>query len=72
LKDYGIRVQHSVFECRLEESRFITLRSKLADLLQKNDSIRWYPLCRWCRVKISRQGEGISPNDEKDEGFIIT
>lgn len=71
LKNYGERVQYSVFECRLEETQFVALRIALTDLLQKHDSIRWYPLCRWCRDKIFRQGKGKSSYEE-DEGFIIT
>jgi CRISPR-associated protein Cas2 len=69
LEDFGQRVQYSVFECRLEESQFVALRMELTDLLQKEDSIRWYPLCKWCRDKVSWQGKGKSTDDE---GFIIT
>lgn len=69
LKDHGVRVQYSVFECRLEEDQLATLRTKLTDQLQQKDSIRWYPLCKWCRDKIFWQGKG---KISVDEGFIIT
>jgi CRISPR-associated protein Cas2 len=69
LKDYGVRVQYSVFECRLEKTQLLKLRMQLTALLQQEDSIRWYPLCRWCRDKISWQGKGKMLDDE---GFTIT
>jgi CRISPR-associated protein Cas2 len=68
LKDYGERVQYSVFECWLEEGQFAALRTQLAGLLEKDDSLRWYPLCKWCIDKVVWQGEGERPDDE---GFII-
>lgn len=39
LKNYGTRVQYSVFECRLNESRLNELRSKLLDLIEPHDSL---------------------------------
>ena len=35
MKNYGRRVQYSVFECELTEGRFLELYGKLADLLQE-------------------------------------
>jgi len=32
-EDYGVRVQYSIFECRLEESNFETFWLKLLDLI---------------------------------------
>lgn len=68
LKDYGTRVQYSVFECRLDEDQFVDLRTFLLDLLEEKDSLRWYPLCKWCLGRVSRQGTGKPPDDE---GFTI-
>jgi CRISPR-associated protein Cas2 len=68
LKDHGERVQYSVFECRLEEKQYDALRIQLAELLGRDDSLRWYPLCKWCRDKVFCQGEGKPPDDE---GFVI-
>jgi CRISPR-associated protein Cas2 len=68
LKNYGTRVQYSVFECRLEETQFVALRTELTELLEEEDSLRWYPLCKWCRDKVFWQGGGKRSDDE---GFII-
>lgn len=68
LKDYGIRVQFSVFECRLKEDEFDALRGQLTPLLAPEDSLRWYPLCKWCRASVSCQGQGKA---ESDQGFVM-
>lgn len=44
-KNYGHRVQNSVFECELTEAQFVILKDKLATLMDKTlDSIRFYYL----------------------------
>ncbi|MDX9834902.1 MAG: CRISPR-associated endonuclease Cas2 [Desulfobulbus sp.] len=68
LENHGERVQYSVFECRLPRKRFTVLRQQVLRLLHADDSLRCYPLCRWCRQAIAWQGEGAAP---EDEGFII-
>ncbi|MCI5132186.1 MAG: CRISPR-associated endonuclease Cas2, partial [Candidatus Electrothrix sp. EH2] len=56
LGNYGTRVQYSVFECKLREREKNRLREQLLALLEQGDSLRWYPLCAWCRKRIARQG----------------
>lgn len=69
LKDYGKRVQFSVFECRLSSRQLASLRRRLAmELLEDGDSVRWYPLCSWCSEAVSFQGAGLPPDDEE---FIV-
>ena len=49
LKDYGERVQYSVFECRLRPRDFKRLRERLKPLLApKEDDVRFYRLCATC------------------------
>ncbi|WP_315579115.1 CRISPR-associated endonuclease Cas2 [Hoylesella oralis] len=44
-KDYGQRVQNSVFECELTESQFALLKNRLSCIMDmKLDSIRFYHL----------------------------
>jgi CRISPR-associated protein Cas2 len=44
-KDFGQRVQYSVFECRVTEARFETLRERLLKIIdQEEDSLRIYRL----------------------------
>jgi len=49
LKDYGIRMQKSVFECILDTRTLEELICKLDDTIDpKEDSVLIYPLCRAC------------------------
>ena len=49
LKDFGERVQYSVFECHLDERALETLRVRISRLLNfEEDSVRIYRLCKEC------------------------
>lgn len=42
-QNYGRRVQNSVFECVIDEAKFVILRSKLNNIINKElDSLRFY------------------------------
>lgn len=42
-QNYGIRVQNSVFECRLTESQFVILKNRIANIINRNlDNVRFY------------------------------
>ncbi len=56
LYNHGSRVQYSVFECKLTGNELTNLQQQLSGLIEKGDSIRWYPFCAWCREKIVCQG----------------
>lgn len=52
LKDYGERVQYSVFECVLRPEDLQRLRQRLKPLLAPEaDDVRFYRLCETCRRK---------------------
>jgi CRISPR-associated protein Cas2 len=54
-KDYGQRVQNSVFECRIEPQHWVVLRDRLLrEIDQSQDSLRFYFLDR--DVKIEHHG----------------
>ncbi|KAA0221429.1 CRISPR-associated endonuclease Cas2 [candidate division KSB1 bacterium] len=60
LKDFGKRVQRSVFEAEITEAELTKLHQKLAQVrLDSDDSIRLYRLCDGCvkGVKIWGSGE---------------
>lgn len=47
LEGYGKRVQYSVFECVLVQSKYDELRSRLKKRVKlSEDSVRFYPLSR--------------------------
>jgi CRISPR-associated protein Cas2 len=58
LKNYGTRVQYSVFECELEPARLAELRSRLAKLIEPHeDHLRYYRLCKDCLAQTLTQGD---------------
>ena len=64
LKDYGQRVQYSVFECNLEEAQLARLRSRVEKLIEATeDSVRIYLLCRGCAERLEIQGLGVATRD---------
>ena len=59
-KDYGKRVQNSVFECILTESQFITLRNQLDGIIDsEQDSIRFYMLGKNWKNKVETLGKDM-------------
>lgn len=66
LKEYGKRVQKSVFECSaLSEERFLKLRARLEDLIDSSeDTVRYYFLCRSCIDRVEYSGTGGPPDRE--------
>ncbi len=57
LKDYGERVQYSVFECVLRPDDLKRLRERLKPLLVlEEDDVRFYRLCESCRRKATVWG----------------
>lgn len=69
-RDYGQRVQNSVFECRLTESQFVILKNKISAIIDNDlDNVRFYLLGNnW-----NRRIETIGKNNlvDLDEELII-
>ena len=56
-KDFGQRVQNSVFECLIDGSDFVRLKAKLLKIIDKElDSIRIYQLGKNYQTKIEHLG----------------
>jgi CRISPR-associated protein Cas2 len=64
LKDFGSRVQLSVFEAHLENRDLERLRRRLGKHLDlEADSVRFYPLCAACCPGILVLGQGVVTQD---------
>ena len=69
LKDYGRRVQKSVFECRLEAKFLAELLTKLREIIDDNvDNVLVYMLCEACVKQKKSMGLKII---EKTEDFLV-
>lgn len=64
--DYGQRVQNSVFECKVDESQFRTIKHKLSGIIDYNkDSLRFYRLGRDYERSVEQMGNNKSYNIEE-------
>lgn len=59
-KDYGVRVQKSVFECRVREAEWLKLRARLlTEYRESEDSLRFYFIDENDLRRIEHHGAGI-------------
>ena len=57
LKDYGTRINFSVFECEINKESLSELKSKIAGIIsRKKDSIVFYEICKSCNDKKEYMG----------------
>jgi len=63
--NYGRRVQKSVFECRIDEKKFLEMKGKIERIIDfEEDSVRYYFLCQRCIANIQVSGWGTVTEDE--------
>jgi CRISPR-associated protein Cas2 len=65
LKNFGERIQYSVFECDLTKEQMLRMQHTLKRMIKEEDqdSIRFYHLCDGCQAKIDRIG-GVIPRQD--------
>ncbi|OKY74491.1 MAG: CRISPR-associated endonuclease Cas2 [Desulfobulbaceae bacterium DB1] len=66
LKDFGDRVQFSVFECLLDAAQSAKMRDRIQDIISEaEDSVRIYSLCGGCERAIAIIGQGeVTKNED--------
>ncbi len=66
LKDYGRRVQFSVFECDLDETALEELKSRIEPEIDvQTDSCRFYRVCEGCAKEVEILGRGDRYSEPK-------
>ncbi len=69
-KDYGQRVQYSVFECMVDPTQWTVMRQKLIDLIKPDkDSLRFYFLGSNWKRRVEHIG--AKPSFDQDGPLII-
>ena len=67
IKDYGLRVQKSIFEVRVNDALFSEMRARVEAIIEPDvDGVKYFPLCEKCAgtVEIIGQGVYIDPDEE--------
>jgi CRISPR-associated protein Cas2 len=68
LKNFGERVQLSVFECDLDGDMYRKMKRGIEELIDKEaDRVRYYRLCRECVGRVVVSGWGESPRESDFE-----
>lgn len=66
IKDFGDRVQYSVFECILDQALLDRMTRRIRKIIvEKDDSVRIYSLCAGCEKAISIIGQGEVTKEEE-------
>lgn len=66
LKNYGTRVQKSVFECNLSSEIYKKIKAKAEGIInRRKDRIRYYRMCGLCHDKVEISGWGEVTEDEE-------
>lgn len=73
LEGYGMRMQYSVFECRLSEKKYKELYAALLNITgdMEDGSIRFYNICGNCEGKIRTIGQITAKKTEIAEKIIV-
>jgi CRISPR-associated protein Cas2 len=66
MKSYGERVQKSVFECRIDDGKFLKMKQAIEKLIDwEEDSVRYYHLCKGCWKNVDISGWGVVREEEE-------
>ena len=60
LKDFGVRVQYSVFECVLDAKDVKRLEAAVRREIRDDDHVRYYHLCESCARQVVALGGAVS------------
>ena len=70
LKDYGSRVQYSVFELQISDAQLEKLLGQVEKVINAaDDNVRYYTLCNSCVKKVIVQGQNNKTFQEEE--YII-
>lgn len=66
MKDYGVRVQKSIFEIEVNASTFAEMRFRAEDVMNRyEDGVKFFPLCDRCADTLIALGVCARGLDER-------
>lgn len=67
LKDYGIRVQKSIFEVTVDARIFAEMKRRVEDEIEKSeDGVKYFPMCEKCAGTLEIIGQGVYTDPDED------
>lgn len=65
MKDYGLRVQKSIFEVEVTERQFAEMRKRAEnEMLQEEDGVKFFPLCGRCCDTVITYGRTMQIDEQ--------
>lgn len=67
IKDYGVRVQKSMFEITVDHTSFSEMKARVEKIIESSENgVKYFPICEKRSGKLEIIGEGIfvDPNKE--------
>ena len=67
LKDYGTRVQKSIFEVTVDNRVFTEMKDRIEEEIEASeDGVKYFPVCEKCAgtLEVIGQGVFIDPDEE--------
>ncbi len=60
MMDYGTRVQKSIFEATVTRASFAEMKRRIEEtMVDTEDGVKYFPLCRKCSGTVEVIGQGI-------------
>ena len=60
MKDYGVRVQKSIFQVTVTEQVFYTMKLRIEkEMMLEKDGVKYFPLCEKCAATREIIGLGV-------------
>ena len=71
IKDYGVRVQKSIFEVEVDGGLFTEMKSRVEEIIEPfEDGVKYFPLCEKCAGTVENIGQGVFI-DPDEEFYVI-
>ena len=70
IKNYGIRVQKSIFEVDVTPRIFVEMKQRVENIIMpEEDGVKYFPLCEKCAGTVEIIGQGVFT--DPDEEYYI-
>lgn len=67
IKDYGVRVQKSIFEVEVDNRRFQEMWMRVCvEIEPAEDGVKFFPLCEKCAGTVENIGQGVFVDPETE------
>ena len=67
IKDYGNRVQKSIFEVTVDNQNFNEMKTRIEnEIVFEEDGVKFFPLCEKCAATLENIGNGVFIDPDKE------